>query len=52
MDYSMWNDQDKFSKWFFRLFVLFLIIAGPGCTTFFLYLLKNGSLTQFVARWL
>jgi hypothetical protein len=44
MDFEMWNDEDKFAKWLFRSFILFLFIGGPGLTTLFLYLLYNHSL--------
>lgn len=44
MNFNFWNDKDKCTKWFFRLFFIFLIIAGPGLTIFVLYLLKNSFL--------
>jgi hypothetical protein len=41
MDFEMWNDEDKFIKWLFRSFILFLFTAGLGLTTLLLYLLRH-----------
>jgi len=38
MDFEMWNDEDKFFRWVFRSFLLFLFTAGPGLTILLLYL--------------